>query len=1190
MKKLIEQYNRVYAHIKELSAQIAAEQDAIDQMSRDRSAQIRLTVQELQEKIARIDATVQQIGGLRKIAMEHINSLSCITVEAPEGYRVNLKRLRQWTELINPYPVVEDGETLEDPYARRVYVVACNDLFFLDKKRTEFTRMIRTLETGIDRDMEAAVAAHLREKNACMASLCSYAHSEEVRHFASALKEASDTYWHMEVPETFEPGERDAFAPGAFDIQLPIPDDAQVRAAFAEAFGAAYDVQTSRLLLPLELEQEKEFVIQIECTTAKTQMLDRGIQNLILNVIEQNRPGSRRIYYLDAARYNSAGLGTLRRLEDTFALEKVPRNAEQMSEVLETILASFDDVDEVIGYADSVAEYNAGVKTDSALPRTLLILNGWPRSFTAEHNRRISRIMSNYERYGVSFVVAGYYRNQEMARLQQNETLPEYADQNAIHIRYGASGSTMSIGEEAPYRFRWFYLKHALSDGYVDAVRNLTVRKKVIGNDYTARCDMYTLPEYMAPDYKRAYQPVELPYGIDGKDKEYKLSFERENFAAFLMGASRSGKSTLLHTLITGIVRNYHPDNVELWLADFKMLEFKKYMDHCPPHVKYILLDESSELVYDLIDKLTDVMLERQRAFARLGVERLDQIDPQTLDAPMPVIFVILDEFSLMSQAIADSDVYKLRLQNLLAKGAALGIKFLFASQTFTSGVGGLTTTARAQIQQRIAMKAEASEISETLDLSSALKTDKVANWMDALPPHYALVKCRFGADVRPDVIRVHALYIPDYAVRDALIDKIARQMQPVDAYCPKENNTYVDKHRVLVDGNSYEAFSADALAECLAAEQNDDGWEQTVLTLGAPRLMAHVRPIVVTDETRENLLLIGKPAEKMCAASVLTSMLRAFLLQGRKVQVWAYERNGIYTLCREQVWVGEAFRGIEYVVGIDAICDAVRDLKEKIRNKVEDGTLILLLGMDRICCDFDFLQGDTAASTPSEVAEAVEASRAELDDQARRSGASVGTFEELLDTRMALLWDDDEQAEQARANGVSEAELPQHLEAAEAAFREKLAQTLRASAAEQEPKPASQPEPKPEPKPERGAYAAQADFQYVLKMGSRMGYHFAMFLYNYSDLKMTGARLEWFRHRLSFQLSVDESRDIFSTRAASTLPEHVCEYSDTLYQFSFRPYLHGGLSWEGWTVDEQGTVISPFTEETHSKTAIKKE
>ncbi len=58
-----------------------------------------------------------------------------------------------------------------------------------------------------------------------------------------------------------------------------------------------------------------------------------------------------------------------------------------------------------------------------------------------------------------------------------------------------------------------------------------------------------------------------------------------------------------------------------------------------------------------------------------------------------------------MSQSIAESPIYKLRLQNILAKGAALGIKFLFSSQTFTTGVAGLTATARAQIQQRLAMK-----------------------------------------------------------------------------------------------------------------------------------------------------------------------------------------------------------------------------------------------------------------------------------------------------------------------------------------------------------------------------------------------------------------------------------------------------------------------------------------------------
>ena len=84
-----------------------------------------------------------------------------------------------------------------------------------------------------------------------------------------------------------------------------------------------------------------------------------------------------------------------------------------------------------------------------------------------------------------------------------------------------------------------------------------------------------------------------------------------------IIGHTGSGKSTLLHTLITGIIRNYHPDDVELWLADFKMSEFAQYIDPLPPHVKYILLDESKELVFDLIDRLTDKMMERQRFFMK---------------------------------------------------------------------------------------------------------------------------------------------------------------------------------------------------------------------------------------------------------------------------------------------------------------------------------------------------------------------------------------------------------------------------------------------------------------------------------------------------------------------------------------------------------------------------------------------
>ena len=112
---------------------------------------------------------------------------------------------------------------------------------------------------------------------------------------------------------------------------------------------------------------------------------------------------------------------------------------------------------------------------------------------------------------------------------------------------------------------------------------------------------------------------------------------------------------------------------------------------------------------------------------------------------------------------------------------------------------------------------------------------------------------------------------------------------------------------------------------------------------------------------------------------------------------------------------------------------------------------------------------------------------------------------------------------------------------------------------------------------PAKGAYQAQADLQYVVKQGSRMGYHFLLCLNSYADLKTTGLKLDWFRHRMSFQISADDSRELFANKSASGLPEHICQYYDTLNRYSFRPYLHPGICWDGWMVDEHGEAVNPF-------------
>ena len=101
------------------------------------------------------------------------------------------------------------------------------------------------------------------------------------------------------------------------------------------------------------------------------------------------------------------------------------------------------------------------------------------------------------------------------------------------------------------------------------------------------------------------------------------------------------------------------------------------------------------------------------------------------------------------------------------------------------------------------------------------------------------------------------------------------------------------------------------------------------------------------------------------------------------------------------------------------------------------------------------------------------------------------------------------------------------------------------------------------------------ADLQYVVQQGGRKGIHFAVVLNSYGDLKQTGLRLDYFRHRVAMAMPVEDSRTMFGTKVAGELPEHIGVYTDMMDRYSFRPYLHKGLTWDGLEVSENGEVIN---------------
>lgn len=1191
MNSIIEIYINIYKKLDSINSKIESKQAEMSALSDEREDNVDARIQNLKETLERIDEVMLVVKGFQEHAKNYLDSTNILTIEAPPGYRVNVNRLRNWATLIDPTASV-------DPYAQRIYVVAKCDECFLTKKKAEFEEKIKSLEAADSNLLESELYKFNRQISAFKTELREYSNSPEIEEFIRMIIELNQKYWHNQSPAEFknETEENMFIAPGAMALPLPL-DEGSIKNA-EKTLGNFYDAKNNKVLIPYELPTNKEFIMTISCVPSRSKQLEKGIQNYILNNLINNKAGSQKIYIFDASRYNTSSLGHLKTLEDTFAIQPVPRNPEKLTAALETLVSNCTDYDEIIDLYDSLREYNES-NDEKQLPKTLLVLYGWPNAFSSSDKELINKIMMNYERYGVSLIAVSYSMetvdDDKKSDTRSKFGLPEYALNNSINIVMRHKETIINEPEKNPKSFVWYSFNDKLNENFEKDIKNIEIKDAKKGNEYI---NWFSVEEENLPDYTRDYKPLLLPFGIDAKEKIHELTFENENFAAYLVGASRSGKSTLIHTLIASIIRNYHPDNVELWLADFKQLEFESYIKNCPPHVKYVLLDESTELIFDLIDKLTDIMMERQRLFANKGVDKINKIDVTTLSKPLPLIFVILDEFSIMSQKLEASDVYKIKLQNLLAKGAALGIRFIFSSQTFTSGVSGLTKTARAQIQQRIAMKSSPEEIDATLELSSNLKTDQVKNWISAFPPHYALVKQKNEDSV--SINKMLVLYFDGYDERDNMIQAINRKMRAVDKYNVDDITTFVNKHPVLVDGKSYKAYSTELLKNAIADEKknhpDDFSGDETFVLLGKPRLMTETKLIPITPESRENMLLIAGQTELNCAASILESAMDAFKAQGANVNIWSYKKNKIFKNNKAN-WEESGYTSKD---NLDDICDSIKELKEKIIKGEENKELIVLLGFDRICSEFEFANGQVGSSDVVSYEETVE--RAKQENLNSVNQAALVTDEEAqiiqpikLSYQMLLvaIKKKDNLTKEGLRELQKELTLNAFMENPKKCYEDYGVAAINLDALlnnidrynkfknveNSEDQNTKEPEAKAEKVEQKGFYNAAADFEFIIKQGSRLGYHFVMVLNNYSDLKQTKIKLDLFRHRLTFQLSKDDSHDMIRNRSASELPEHVCQYYNTLNYFSFRPYIHKNISWEGWYVDENGEVKNRFEE-----------
>jgi DNA segregation ATPase FtsK/SpoIIIE-like protein len=173
-----------------------------------------------------------------------------------------------------------------------------------------------------------------------------------------------------------------------------------------------------------------------------------------------------------------------------------------------------------------------------------------------------------------------------------------------------------------------------------------------------------------------------------------------------IAGKTGSGKSTLMHAMIANAALWYSPDEIELYLIDFKKgVEFKTYAENLLPHARAIAVESDREFGLSLLTRLDVELARRGELFRKAGVQ--DLISYRQIPKPqvVPRTLLIIDEFQeFFTEDDKLAQEAALLIERLVRQGRAFGMHVLLGSQTI-GGAGGLPRAVLGQFAVRIALQ-----------------------------------------------------------------------------------------------------------------------------------------------------------------------------------------------------------------------------------------------------------------------------------------------------------------------------------------------------------------------------------------------------------------------------------------------------------------------------------------------------
>ncbi len=217
---------------------------------------------------------------------------------------------------------------------------------------------------------------------------------------------------------------------------------------------------------------------------------------------------------------------------------------------------------------------------------------------------------------------------------------------------------------------------------------------------------------------KSSQHEVVVPVGWDINHKEVCFEIGEAQNHTLICGHSGSGKSNFLHVLIQNLAFYYAPDEVQLFLLDYKEgVEFNAYTDPILEHARLVSVASSVSYGITFLKWLCDEMQKRAELFKQFNVKDLSDYRKH---GEIPRLIVVIDEFQVLfsDNSAKGKESVEQSLNTLLKKGRSYGVHLILATQTMHDT--DINRSIMAQIANRIALPMDAEDSNSILNNDDA--------------------------------------------------------------------------------------------------------------------------------------------------------------------------------------------------------------------------------------------------------------------------------------------------------------------------------------------------------------------------------------------------------------------------------------------------------------------------------------